>query len=309
MITALALLAALLQAAPSPAPAPAAVPVSTLELPVQILDSKGEVPRALQAGDLTVMAAGQTRPVVSLSPLSRPWRIVVYVDRVLTGSRTLRASAGTLAEQSSRLATLGTVEVVVAEPQPRVAAGPTREVPLIDEALSKLWLENDGRDDVRVLRQRFRDEKAEGGVDTTDRATQAVEAEARLVRRQQDAFVEWLAAQGGDGPKVVLLVSDGFDLDPAKFYRGSLAEGEGALERTAAEAARTVAALGWTVYPMPVGDSTLPDLRMVKPRSTPQVPLGGTVTLGRKNPEENQPPPPPVLQAPREPLNWLAEAP
>ncbi|HEY4590141.1 MAG TPA: hypothetical protein VII86_12995, partial [Thermoanaerobaculia bacterium] len=194
MITALALLAALLQAAPSPAPAPAAVPVSTLELPVQILDSKGEVPRALQAGDLTVMAAGQTRPVVSLSPLSRPWRIVVYVDRVLTGSRTLRASAGTLAEQSSRLAALGTVEVVVAEPQPRVAAGPTREVPLIDEALSKLWLENDGRDDVRVLRQRFRDEKAEGGVDTTDRATQAVEAEARLVRRQQDAFVEWLAA-------------------------------------------------------------------------------------------------------------------
>ena len=165
MITAFALLATLLQAAPAPAPAPAAVPVSTLELPVQILDSKGEIPRALQAEDLTVIDAGQKRPIVSLSALSRPWRIVIYVDRVLTGSRTLRASAGTLAEQASRLAALGTVEVVVAEPGPRVAAGPTREVPLIDEALSKLWLENDGRDDVRILRQRFRDEKTEGGVD------------------------------------------------------------------------------------------------------------------------------------------------
>ncbi|MFL6232602.1 MAG: VWA domain-containing protein [Thermoanaerobaculia bacterium] len=312
MITAFALSAALLLATQTPAPAPAApaaVPVSTIELPVQILDPRGEVPKALQAGDLAVIDAGQKRPVVSLSPLSRPWRIVVYVDRVLTGSRTLRASAGTLAEQASRLAALGTVEVVVAEPQPRVALGPTREIPAIDEALSKLWLENDGRDDVRVLRQRFRDEKAEGGIDPSERATQAIEAEARLVRRQQDAFVEWLNAQGGDGPRAVFLVSDGFDVNPAKFYRGTLAEGEGALEKTAAEAARTAAALGWAVYPMPVGDSTLPDLRKVKPRSTPQVPLGGTITLGRKPPAATeQPPPPPVLLAPQEPLNWLAVA-
>ncbi len=308
MITAFALFAALLQAAPSPAPAPAAAPVSTIELPVQILDSKGEVPRALQAGDLTVLDAGQPRPVVSLAPLSRPWRIVVYVDRVLTGSRTLRAAAGTLAEQAARLSALGTVEVVVAEPQPRVALAPTRETAAIDEALSKLWLENDGRDDVRALRQHFRDEKTEGGVDPADRATQGIDAEARLVRGQQDAFAEWLVAQGGDGPRVVFLVSDGFDIDPAKFYRGSLAEGEGALEKTAAESARTAAALGWIVYPMPVGDATLPDLRKFKPRSTPKAPLGGTITLGGKTPEESQPPPPPVLLAAREPLNWMAEA-
>jgi VWFA-related protein len=308
VITAFVLSAALLLATQTPAP-PTAAPVSTLEIPVQILDSKGEVPKALQAGDLAVTDAGQQRPVTALGPLSRPWRIVVYVDRVLTGSRTLRASAGTLAEQAARLSALGSVEVVVAEPQPRVALGATRETAAIDEALSKLWLENDGRDDVRVLRQRFRDEKAEGGVDPADRAAQAVDAEARLVRRQQDAFVEWLAAQKGDGPRVVFLVSDGFDLDPAKFYRGPVAEGEGALEKTALEAARTAAALGWTVYPMPVGDSTLPDLRKVKPRSTLKVPLGGTITLGRKpQEEENQPPPPPALLAPRAPLDWMAEA-
>ncbi len=105
---------------------------------------------------------GQRRAVDSLAPLSRPWRIVVYVDRVLTGSRTLRASAGTLAEQAAALSKLGTVEVVVAEPDARIALGRTREIGAIDEALSKLWLENDGRDDVRVLRQRFREEKRRG---------------------------------------------------------------------------------------------------------------------------------------------------
>jgi VWFA-related protein len=308
VIQAFALLAALLLPAQTPVPASAAAPVATLEIPVQILDAKGEVPRALQAADLAVVDDGQRRAVDALAPLSRPWRIVVYIDRVLTGPRTLRAAAGTLAEQAARLAALGTVEVVVAEPDPRLAAGPTREAPAIDEALSKLWLENDGRDDVRGLRQRFREEKAEGGVDPADRAAQALETETRLVRRQQDAFVEWLAAQGGDGPRVVFLVSDGFDVNPAKFYRGSLAEGEGALEKTAAEAARTVSALGWTVYPMPVGDATLPDLRRVRPRSTPQLPVGGTITLGRKPTEESQPPPPPALLAPQEPLNWMAEA-
>ncbi|HEY0555202.1 MAG TPA: VWA domain-containing protein, partial [Thermoanaerobaculia bacterium] len=254
---------------------------------------------------------GRQRPVTALAPLARPLRIVVYIDRVLTGSRTLRAAAGTLAEQAAGLAALGTVEVVVAEPKPRVALGPTREVQAIDEALSKLWLENEGRDDVRLLRQHFRDDKPEGGVDPADRATQAIDTEARLVRHQEDGFAEWLLSQEGEGPRVVFLVSDGFDTNPAKFYRGSLTEGEGALERTAVETAQTAAALGWTVFPVPLGDSTLPDLRRFHPRSTVKAPLGGTIALGRKPASEaakDQPPPPPALLAAQEPLSWIAEA-
>ncbi len=309
MIASLVLFAAL--ALPMQTPAadtpPPVVPQTSVAIPVQILDSKGEIPHALKAGDFTVVDGGQTRPALSLAPLSRPWRIVVYVDRVLTGSRTLRAAAGTLAEQAAALTALGTVEVVVAEPRPRVAAGPTRDVQAIDEALSKLWLESEGRDDIRVLRQRFRDEK-DNGADPAERAAQGIEDEARLVRHQQDALTEWLVAQEGDAPRAVFLVSDGFDVNPAKFYRGSLAEGDGALERTALETARTAAALGWIVFPLPVGDSTLPDLRKVRPRSTPQAPIGGTITLGRKTPAKDQPPPPPALLAPQEPLGWMAEA-
>jgi VWFA-related protein len=291
-----------------------------IEMSLQALDAKGEVPRTLRAGDLTVVDGDQTRPVTDLAPLTKPWRIVIYVDRVLTGSRTLRTAAGSLAERAAILAALGPVEVVVAEPVPRVVLSATQDVRALDEALSKLWLAGDGRDDVRILRQRFRDQKKTEG-SPGDSWSEAIDEEERLVRRQQDALSEWLLAQEGGGPRALLLVSDGFDVDPEKFYHPdstppadtatSAPASDGALEKTGLETARTAAALGWTVFPLPMGDSSLPDLRRVKPNPTPQVPLGGKIILGRKKPEEapkDQPPPTPELQAPQQPLNWLAQA-
>jgi Ca-activated chloride channel family protein len=311
------LLAALLLASPSAVPGASPSPAS-IELPVQILDSKGEVPHALQTGDFTVVDDGQPQPVAELAPLAKPWRITVYVDRVLTSSRTLRAAGGSLAERAAELAALGTVEVIVAEPEPRVVLPATRTVQAIDEALSKLWLTGEGRDDVRVLRQRFRESKAEEGVESADRVSEAIAAEARLVRRQQDALAEWLVSQEGGGPRALLLVSDGFDVDPGKFYRaeslssaaGDATPAEGALEKVALETARTAAALGWTALPLPVGDAGLPDLGRFRNRPTPQLPVGGTITLGRKKPAEagKSQPALPALLAPNEPLVWMAEA-
>jgi VWFA-related protein len=273
------------------------------------------VPRTLQAGDLTVAEDSQPHPVMALTPLPGPWRIVIYVDRILTGSRTLRTAAGSLAERAAELAALGPVEVIVAEPVPRVALTATRDPRAIDEALSKLWLSDEGRDDVRVLRQRFRDQKLGEGEELADHADEAVETETRLVRRQQDVLAEWLVAQAQEersgGPRALLLVSDGFDVDPEKFYRPSETPvPEGALEKPALETARTAAALGWTAFPLPMGDSSLPDLRRVRPGGNPKV-LGGTVPLGRKKPEappKDQTPPPPALLAPQQPLSWMAEA-
>ena len=116
------------------------------------------------------------------------------------------------------------------------------------------------------------------------------------------------------------LVSDGFDVDPAKFYRPDASPAgeagkpasEGALEKAALEAARTAAALGWTAFPLPMGDSSLPDLRRVRQNPTPQVPLGGKIILHSKKPEEaakDQAPAPPALLAPQQPLQLLPEQP
>ena len=294
----------------APAPASPEAPPAIIGLSVQALDAKGEVPRTLQAGDLLVFEDDHPHPISALTPLPGSWRIVIYVDRILTGSRTLRTVAGSLAERAAELAALGPVEVIVAEPVPRVALSATRDPRAIDEALSKLWLSDEGRDDVRVLRQRFRDQKLAAGEEPADHADEAVETEARLVRRQQDALAEWLMAQAGSGPRALLLVSDGFDVDPEKFYRPSETPNpEGALEKAALELARTAAALGWTAFPLPMGDSSLPDLRRVRPGGNPKV-VGGTVTLGNKKQEiaARESSQLPALLAPQQPLSWMAEA-
>ena len=302
------LLAAQSLPAASPPAAAASPPTAPVELAVQVLDPKGEVPRVVQAGDLTVIEDGQPRPVSALAPLSRPWRIVIYVDRMLTGSRTLRAAAGSLAERARELAALGTVEVIVAEPQPRVVLPATRDAQAIDEALSKLWLSGEGRDDVRVLRQRFRDERGEEGEDLADRAEGAVEAEARLVRRQQDALAEWLVAQEGGGPRALLLVSDGFDADPEKFYRS--------------ESVRRKAR--WRRWPWRPRGRPRPwagrrcrcpwATRPAGPAAVPQPAHAAGARRRHHHPRPQEagaprsPPPLPSLLAPDEPLLWLAEA-
>jgi VWFA-related protein len=121
-------------------------------------------------------------------------------------------------------------------------------------------------------------------------------------------------AQEGRGPRALFLVSDGYDVDPAKFYRKELSlektdeEPPGTLEKVALETAQTAAALGWTAFALPVGDASLPDLRRVQRRATPQVPVGGSIRIGKKNDNMDKTPPLPELLAANEPLTWMAEA-
>ncbi|HYO16641.1 MAG TPA: VWA domain-containing protein [Thermoanaerobaculia bacterium] len=305
------------EAPPSePQAAPAAL--EPVRLAVEVRDKKGEVPRNLTPADFTVRVDGQERPVAEIAPEMPPWRVVVYVDRLLSGSRTLRGAAGALAGQARLLAALGPVDVVVAEPEPRLVLAASREPAALDDALSRLWLSAEGRDDVRGLRRRFLEQiEATAEAGRAALAAEAAEEEARLVRRQQERMIEWLIRrEAGDGPRVLFLVSDGFDVDPAAFYRREAGipdlvpePSRNALEKTGLEMARTAAALGWTVVPLPVGDPGLPDLRRARPRSNPEVPIGVTVPLGRRpKKEEPKVPPPPMLQKPNEPLGWMAEA-
>lgn len=309
------------QTSAAPAP-PDAAPRTEAGLAVEALDRRGEPLRDPKPEDFAVTEEGASRRVLGLET-GKPWRVVVYVDRILSGTRSVRGAAGQLAAQARELAALGPVEIMVAEPEPQRVLPPTRDPLAIDEALSRLVLTGDGRDDLRMLRQRFFDEigaPAESPEELADRLDAAVAAEARLAGNQQDLLLEWLAdARGQDGPRALFLVSDGFDLDPRPPYlvritdeaRRSALRAElpdpGLTERSR-ELAQTAAALGWTVFPMPVGNERLPELGRWRTRSTPEVPIGVVITPGRKKREE---PPPtstlPELAAPQAPLAALAE--
>lgn len=308
------------QISAAPAPSEAALPTET-GLAVEALDRRGEPLREPKSEDFSVTEEGASRRVLGLE-MEKPWRVVVYVDRVLSGTRSVRGAAGLLAAQARELAALGPVEVVIAEPEPRPALLPTRDPFAIDEALSRLLLTGDGRDDLRALRQRSLEDvgaPTERPEELADRLDEAVAAEARLVGQQQDVLLEWLAdARGQDGPRVLFLVSDGFDLDPRAPYLNNVADearrsdlrdglADPGLTERSRELARTAAALGWTVLPMPVGNERLPELRRWRTQSTPELPIGVVITPGRKKEE----PPPvstlPELADPRAPLAALAE--
>ncbi|HKH46150.1 MAG TPA: VWA domain-containing protein [Thermoanaerobaculia bacterium] len=304
------------------AEAPAPVPTTESGLAVEALDRRDAPLREPKTENFAVTEEGVPRRVLGVET-GKPWRVVVYVDRILAGTRSVRGAAGLLAAQAQELTALGPVEVVIAEPEPRPALLPTRDPAVLDDALSRLLLTGDGRDDLRVLRQRF---LAEVGAptdrpeDQAERLEEAVAAEARLAGHQQDVLLEWLAdARGQGGPRVLFLVSDGFDLDPRAPYLGWISDrarrsalGAGLADPSLAERsrdlARSAAALGWTVLPMPVGNQKLPELGRWRTQSTEQVPIGVVVTPGRKKKDEAPAEPaPPELADPRAPLAALAE--
>jgi VWFA-related protein len=314
---------------PSQTPAPAAssqpaIQAQEVGLTVEVLDKQGNPPRPGKTVDLSVLEDGAPRRVTAVHPVveERPWRIVIWVDRLLSGSRTLRGAAGALAAQAPVLVGLGSVEVIVAEPEPMVVLPPTRDAHLVDEALSRLLLMGEGRDDLRTLRQRFVDlvgAPTSAGTDVAERATESLDAEVRLVSRQQDALIGWMAEERAtDRPGALFLVSDGFDLDPRALYLSKVADAgqraelekklpSAALDGVASLTSRTIAELGWTVLPMPVGNERLPELSRWGLGHNAQVPLSVTVRPGAKK-EEPPPPPPPVLLNPQEPLQAMAAA-
>jgi Ca-activated chloride channel family protein len=298
-----------------------------------VLDAKGEPLRPGKTVQFSVTESGIARKVLGAGPVGeeRPWRLVIWFDRMLSGSRTLRGAAGALAAQAPLLVSLGTVEVILAEPEPRVILPATRDAHAVDEALSRLLLTGDGRDDLRTLRQRFVDAvgaPASGtsgtatgtaGTDVRSRAEEAVAEEMRLVARQQDTLTGWLTEDraAADRPSALFLVSDGFDRDPRELYLAQVSDPAiraaleksipaAALDAPANEAARTAAELGLTVLPMPVGDERLPELRRFQLGGSPGAPAAVTVRPGAK--PEAPPAPPSLLLHPKEPLAVMADA-
>ncbi|HXU45444.1 MAG TPA: VWA domain-containing protein, partial [Thermoanaerobaculia bacterium] len=326
----------LLLLAAAPCLTQSAAPPARLSVPIEVTDAKGRPVDEVSARDLELLAGGVPRPIAAVSPIVRagepgPWRIAIYFDRVTTGTPSLRAAAAAIEEQLPALTALGEVELYVAEPEPRALLPATRAVEPLDEVLSQLFLEGEGRDDLRQLRARFATRKSGGQpgsaspadpadpadtvrdpadaspVPGADEIEQAFAAEVRTAIRQQDRLLELLAASPPGGPRALFLISDGYDRNPAAFYGAGRPS---ALERASVETARAAAALGWTVFTLRLGDEKLPDLRRFQLGSG-QGNIGARVTLPNRPKGAPKPEPEvrlPPLGEPEVPLRRLAEA-
>jgi hypothetical protein len=184
-------------------------------------------PDDLDPEDLLVSEDGVLRRVTRVEPLAgagRPWTVLVWIDRRLASPETRFRATLALAKRARELADLGTVEVVAADPAPRLVAGPTREPRRIELVLSDLAGE------ARVERDRAGDRW---------RPPPPEELQA-LARTQFDRLLVDLAARPGSGPRALLLVS----------------------ETAAPDAGQLLAGYGWVTLPLPVRQAAVDDPRV-----------------------------------------------
>lgn len=207
--------------------------------------------------DLMVIEDGQARPVIKAgtvddpttrSALKRegfdfaPWNAVVWVDEALAEPETVFVATLALAQQASKLAELGSVEVVVARPEPEIEAAATRETRLLEQVLADLA----GKARVERDRAATRPREHSGVSSRPDTST---------LRRQLDRLLVHLAGQRDPGPRLLFLVADGFAVTPREskvFETGAADPAAGERAAVIQEAARLLAAYGWVTVALPL---------------------------------------------------------
>ncbi len=235
------------------------------------VDAAGNAAPALEASELEARVDGQPVALSHLEPAG-PRPVVVYLDRVLASPGTLQRAASLLGSHAGRLVALGPVEVVAAEPVPRLVQAASQEPAGLEAVLAQLALGGQGDETLLAVRQRFlrrveglrgRTGMADGQGALVELIDEAIAAETVVVTRQLDFLLSHLGTRPGGG--VLVWVADGFELAPQEPYLArlpaSVAEPTRTLLRPPAvaslgeETARAVAALGWTVLALAPGEA------------------------------------------------------
>lgn len=283
------------------------------------------LPKGLSSEDFEVRLDGKQVPVVSFADprvgsgtvpgnldraaQAEPWTIVLYFDLDLAERDTVRWAAAELAERARDLVALGEVELVVAEHGETRSLAPTRDGDLLEGELAGMMLDPHGVHRVLELRAEALeaisagDENADEGfaVEEGQRAeigSALVEQEVSAIEAHLDQLMVHLADRKVLGARRALFwISDGFDFDPAVFYRLhglEAAPGRVSLAKRSVELAETLASYGWVTFslsPPAAGPGLVPGFRIGKwlfrARMPPMKGIGGTlVHEERRDPDQ-----------------------
>ena len=243
---------------------------------IEVLDAKGRPAEDLSASDLTIHEPGGA---ARISGVGRPLavsgakgQVVLYFDQALAGRGALRRAADALSDTTTALASMGEIEVVSAS----VDDGPQVQIRSADpfvlsERLGRMALTERSERLLYSIRERALLEWREGATadppmtldERVASLSGSVAEERELVQNRIRRLVTWVTREGvgrSAGPKVLMVVMEGFDLDPLAFYLERLDEttaealrsavGGGSLESEVRSLARTLAASGWVVFPV-----------------------------------------------------------
>jgi hypothetical protein len=165
-------------------------------------------------------AAASAPPLPAAAPARRLTQ-VFYIDTAFLQRDSVLVTVRGLKGRIDRFLKLGPVEIVVADPQPKIFLAATDDAPTVQDALERLAHDVVGRD--LVVRLRMQSSQAASGnrSSTTPGAVNALlmDEEKLLLRTVLGRLAGWVNTRQGT-PGVLYLVSDGFDL-AADFYGGS----------------------------------------------------------------------------------------
>ena len=187
-------------------------------------------------------------PVESPPEPSVQMPVAIYVDRNLSDSTELKTALEALAERSAWLTSLGPVDIVVADRDVATTLEVATDADEIEQALATLASRSSGQHAIVSIRSRFvRDIRktpnrftipeggesgesaaetlAEGQNVTQFERSQVLTAargsvfeEDAVLRQSMTRVADWALANPSDGPRLLLVVGAGFDVDPVDFY-------------------------------------------------------------------------------------------
>jgi hypothetical protein len=217
---------------------------------VEILFDPGVLPTfeslgKKEIGDFAAFEGGTTHSLVALTPVAaEDWTHLIYFDPALAGAESRIGAANALARRAGALARGGLVEIVVADPKPRLLAS-TRDAEALRRALSEVAAAASPR--------------GRGGRQTSTAATESAAAgPAERVLQLERLTVE-IGTRAGGGARALWLPVDGWALSPEELERFDRAlHGEVASEpraRALVGAARSLAGYGWITFPLALRDA------------------------------------------------------
>lgn len=227
------------------------------------------------------------------------WQIVIYFDTLFSSTINLRKISETLATQAEELARMGTVEIVVGDMTPTLVVPATRDVETMRAGFKKA-VSRGAKDFLTVHRRRFvrdQDDKTSTPRRNTaatprqrdadpeardiiqpmirlDQVRPYIMQEIEMAQRFRRNLLEWMARYPQQRPRALMIVSGGFEYDPANYYFG-FAQGSRDAQKAReefsqydlgspiAQMAKALAASSWTTIavdaPTGAGDQWIDD--------------------------------------------------
>jgi len=224
-----------------------------------------------------------------------PWQTVLYFETDLSNGRGRTRTAQEFSKHADKLVQMGTVDVIFANPRPKALLQNSRDAEAVRSALQTI-AKSSGVNQLALHRREFlsyvQNSTQLNALETTDVPRFTVdskgnfvkmpppeskrksnmtdyvtevdikivrpllEQEVQLIHRFRRHLVAWMSNYGRYAPRTLMLVTDGYDLDPLEYYSSHLNKGDelelksyvhqAGLSDSSTKMATALATAGWT---------------------------------------------------------------